>query len=102
MLLHCLLWYVFVNTYYLSELYFLAKYFFPFLGFNFFSLFWEIESGPFGFQNTEGMNGDQGTARNNAFLNVPKKYHHSQEINFSFHSLPFLFCREIKNKSISY
>ena len=46
------------------------------------------------------MNGDQGMARNNAFPNVPKKYHHSQGINFFSHSLPFLFCREIKNKSI--
>ena len=41
---------------------------------------------------TLGMNGgDHGTVRNNAFPNVPKKYHHSQGIFFSFHFLPFFF-----------
>ena len=35
------------------------------------------------------MNGEQGMMRNNAFLNVPKKYHLSRWINFSI-SLTFL------------
>ena len=47
------------------------------------------------------MNGDQGTARNNAFPNVPEKNHYSQGIIILSHSLSFIFfCRELKNKSI--
>ena len=46
------------------------------------------------------MNDDQGTARNNAFPNVPGKNHYSQGIIILSHSLSFLFCRELKNKSI--
>ena len=40
---------------------------------------------------TLGMNGDQGTTRNNAFHNVPKKNYHSQGIIISSHSLSFPF-----------
>ena len=40
---------------------------------------------------TTGTNGDQGTTRNNAFSNVPKKNYHSQGIIISSHSLSFLF-----------
>ena len=43
------------------------------------------------------MNGDQVIARNNAFSNVPKKNHHSQEIIILFR---FFFGRELKNKII--
>ena len=40
---------------------------------------------------SKGMNGDQGTTRNNAFPNVPKKNYHSQGIIISSHSLSFPF-----------
>ena len=52
--------------------------------------------------DTKGMNGgDQWTARNNAFPNVPKKNHNSQRIIITSRSLSFFFiCRELKNKII--
>ena len=52
---------------------------------------------------SKGMNGDQGTVRNNAFPNVPKKNHHSQGIIIPSHSFSFFFfCRKLKNKIIPY